>query len=497
MMKKIAIISVLMILGWNVQAQTWKERLEAMEDRVKAKTDQQQGSIDKRYNNQMRRLWLEAEVHGADMPYLSPKPVDKPSVNPDAPTPKYPTRELIIVPAPKPIPTEEANIPMDEPEELAPKSPLAEARLDGLEKTVETSFFGEDVSFRYDAQFKLDPMPVLSEQRIADAWLQMDASDSDMLVYQLQREGARRRLNDWGFFQLVNRTAYSFFPKDKNARTLFNWFVAIKAGYAASACYDRDKLYLLMPTNRTMYGQSYLKGKNGEKYYAIDLDGESTSLKQCRVFNGKYPEAKRVLNFDMRYSPRLSPRLKHKVFSFVYRGKTINVPVTVDKSLVYFYKTMPFFDLDLYMQAPLSNQAMKSLKAGLLPALKGLSEEEKVSLLLTFVQKAFAYKTDQQQFGEERYLFAEETLFYPYSDCEDRSVLFSKLVQELVGLETVGLIFPGHAATAVKFSKPVDGDRISYGGVRYTICDPTYINAKIGMLLPAARNKQARVIESR
>ena len=53
----------------------------------------------------------------------------------------------------------------------------------------------------------------------------------------------------------------------------------------------------------------------------------------------------------------------------------------------------------------------------------------------------------------------DEPLFYPYSDCEDHSVLFAYLVRELPGLEVIGLDYPGHVATAVRFS------RVSRGGL--------------------------------
>ena len=46
-----------------------------------------------------------------------------------------------------------------------------------------------------------------------------------------------------------------------------------------------------------------------------------------------------------------------------------------------------------------------------------------VNRLLRFVQTAFEYKTDEDQFNTENYLFPLETLHYPYSDCEDRSAL--------------------------------------------------------------------------
>jgi len=122
-------------------------------------------------------------------------------------------------------------------------------------------------------------------------------------------------------------------------------------------------------------------------------------------------------------------------------------------------------------------------------------QEEQVHFLLRFVQNAFAYKSDAHQFGGERYLFADETLFYPYSDCEDRSVLFAWLVRELVGLEVVGVMYPGHAATAVTFNRNVPGDYIMYRGKKFTLCDPTYVNATYGMILPEVRHSRARVVD--
>ena len=78
-----------------------------------------------------------------------------------------------------------------------------------------------------------------------------------------------------------------------------------------------------------------------------------------------------------------------------------------------------------------------------------------VNVLLRFVQTGFSYLTDSEQFGREKFMFPEETLSYPYSDCEDRSFLFAYLVSSLLGLDVIGLDYPGHVATAVKFSSPV------------------------------------------
>ena len=113
------------------------------------------------------------------------------------------------------------------------------------------------------------------------------------------------------------------------------------------------------------------------------------------------------------------------------------------------------------------------------------------------MQNAFPYKTDDEQFGREKYFFPEETLFYPFSDCEDRSILFAYLVSNLLGLDVVGLEFPGHAATAVRFNSDVRGDFIDYRNEKYIICDPTYVNANYGECMPQFKTVIPRIVRIR
>ena len=44
-----------------------------------------------------------------------------------------------------------------------------------------------------------------------------------------------------------------------------------------------------------------------------------------------------------------------------------------------------------------------------------------------FDRKVSEYGYDDEIWGKDRLFFADETIHYPFSDCEDRAILFSRL----------------------------------------------------------------------
>ena len=125
-----------------------------------------------------------------------------------------------------------------------------------------------------------------------------------------------------------------------------------------------------------------------------------------------------------------------------------------------------------------------SLKVSFEPLIKGKSQSEALDIILNFVQNAFKYQVDNKQFNREKVMFPSETIFYPYSDCEDRAILFSYIVKILLGMDVVGVKYPNHMATAVKIQEKIKGEYILNGKKAYIVADPTYINARIGMSMP-------------
>ena len=156
----------------------------------------------------------------------------------------------------------------------------------------------------------------------------------------------------------------------------------------------------------------------------------------------------------------------------------------------------PYVDFHFYAESALSDVFAKSVDRELCPVVQNQSQEEGVNTLLRFVQFAFVYQTDNEQFGRERWFFPEETIASRYSDCEDRAILFSQLVRRLLNMEVVLIYYPGkHLATAVKFDNPnTQGDYLTVDGKKFLICDPTYIGATLGMGMPSLKQVPIEVI---
>ena len=168
--------------------------------------------------------------------------------------------------------------------------------------------------------------------------------------------------------------------------------------------------------------------------------------------------------------------------------------MAINKNLMDFFNNYPRVSWEIQSYASLSPETKQALYPMLKKAIEGKNEAQAANILINFVQTGFSYKTDQDQFGYERPLFGDETFFYPYSDCEDRAILYSILIRDLMGLKVALVNYPGHLATAVYFKENAYGDYFTVAGKKFTVCDPTYIGANIGMTMPDMDNSQAKLI---
>ncbi|WP_278815868.1 hypothetical protein [Leyella stercorea] len=329
----------------------------------------------------------------------------------------------------------------------------------------------------------------MRENAIADAYEAMCKADYKALVDDCRKVKKELNLNDWGIFLFV-REASKTLCTDENAAVVMQQFLLNELGYKSKMARraDRNQMLLFVAADCQVYGHPYFT-KDGLNYYNL-TSNESCQFYMCQEDS---PKAKSKLNMQVNHAPALNAGMVNSVHK--NRLGSVAVSVDVPKSLMEFYGSMPQCDYSVYVNAEVNPSVASKVLSTLAPLVNGKGEAEAANLLINFVQTGFQYATDQEQFGYEKPFFVEELFYYPYCDCEDRSVLYSYLVRNLLKLDVVLLDYPNHIATAVCFNENVSGDFVTVGGKKYVVCDPTYIGASIGKAMPQFKNVAAKVLK--
>jgi hypothetical protein len=442
---------------------------------------------DREFTEFLKEHWRAIDLQQGVARDQTPKPVDIPVAKPKQPDPEPMTMPddapavVIIVPAPLPS------------EPLVPV-PVLPQQQRGMR--IQVDYFGTRLSFYYDPAFKHLGLQPLSKTALSRFWSELSKLDYEPLVEQIDNQAKALQLNDWGYAVMTNAITQRIYPESNNKQALLTWFLLTKAGYNSRVAYDQRQVYLLLPSEQQMFYVTFFRFDN-ERYYAVSFDGKRIKPGKVYTYDGHYPGAVKKLDMRIRKRAPMAENPEKRDLSFNYGGKHYAIEARYDPSRIDYLNTYPQLELQAYFLSKVGQVADSPLLQQLATAVDGMTELEAVNFLLKFVQHAFEYRTDEQQFGEENFLFPEETLYYPYSDCEDRSVLFAWLVTKLLDLEVVGLNYPGHVAAAVHLKQPVAGEYVMFNGKKFTVTDPTYFNATAGMAMPEYETMKPSVIPLR
>lgn len=406
-----------------------------------------------------------------------------PTAKPASPTAK-PTTPAAKPATPTPPTTPPAVVPVPTAKPSAPMSALYK---ESSEKQM-INYCGQRIYV--DKSLKgVCSIGNMREKAVADAYEAMCKADYKPLLADCRQLKKDLKLNDWGVFLFV-RDASNALCVDANASVVMQQFLLNELGYKSKMARraDRDQMLLFVATDCKMYGRPYFT-KDGLNYYNLTSD-ETCQFYMCQEDS---PKAKSSIDMQITNAPQLNSGMVNSVHK--NGAGTVAVSVDVPKSLMLFYKSMPQCDYSVYVNAKVNPAVADRLLSSLAPIVEGKSETEAANLLINFVQTGFKYATDQEQFGYEKPFFVEELFYYPYCDCEDRSVLYSYLVRNLLKLDVVLLDYPNHIATAVCFNENVSGDFVTVEGKKYIVCDPTYIGASIGKAMPQFKRVAAKVLK--
>lgn len=417
------------------------------------------------YSEFLRQAWDKME---GEKPITKPKtkPITPPVVKQDE-IKKPENKEIkyqgeITVPDPSPAPT--------------PIEPIKEVTVPHS-RYMTFSIYGTECKVRYNAANR----PYLKgsdENSVADFWDILSSSDeAELLIYDFIELRSRLSLCDWAFYKFAEAFSKKVYPDDSNAAVILHAYILTQAGYKLRFGYDKDsKIHMVVATENIVFDHIYWE-LDGMKYYLFE-ESDITSMNLCKVdFTSAKPmrlQADKENLFDENLSA--ARKLCSK------SCQDVEVNVSVNLNLISFYNEYPISSSDSdsvvaqwisYANTPLSEKVRETLYSQFRPLLTGKTELAAAEILLNFVQTAFVYKNDTETWGRERPFFAEECLHYPYCDCEDRSILFSHLIRDLLGLDVALIYSPGHLFTAVNFTDDIKGSHLFIGDRKFVICEPT------------------------
>lgn len=362
------------------------------------------------------------------------------------------------------------------------------------EEWVNFAFYGTPMKVRFGKDLAFS-VRSCTPDGIADAWELLSQSDYNNTIHDCLKLREEHKLGDWAYLQMLETMAEACVGKGNSAVMLMA-YVFCQSGYKMRFATESGQLHMLYSSKHTIYSKEYFV-LDGENFYVYG--GSAPRVDVCEA---SFPK-EQPLSLWISDAMNLAEKKTEERVLTSKRYPDMKITVSTNKNLIDFFDGYPVSMVGgnfmtkwaMYANMPLEEKISQSLLPQLREKINGLSKKEATERLLNWVQTAFVYEFDDKVWGYDRAFFAEETLYYPYCDCEDRAILFTRLVRDLLGLKCILVYYPGHLASAVCFaSEEVKGDYITLDGNRYVVCDPTYIGAEIGRTMSKMDNATATVM---
>ena len=417
------------------------------------------------------------------------KPQSKPAVQ----KPEIVKVETVIKAEPV-IPQPEPQIPV-------------EPRVEKANNYMTFSVFGTECKVRIgeNCRYKL---PNASTAAVADAIENVfPGQQFENLLYDCLQERKRHDFSDWAYYQMLLALTRQFYG-DSNEAVLCQAFLYSQSGYKMRLAHTSQKLYMLAATRHFIFNKQFYV-LNGENYFLLS-DNKVDQLGICEASFPKESSLSLQITASQQFAE--NPTMQRTITSRY--NEDFSFTISSNKNYIDFFGTYPSSTVNnnfmsrwaMYANTPLERGVKDQLYPPMKAKLKGLSQKEAVQQLLWWMHGAvdtegkikdancFLYNYDENVWGCDRPFFGEETLFYPYCDCEDRSVLLSHLVRDLLNLDVVLVYYPGHLAMAVNFTEPVKGDYVMLNGRKFIVCDPTFIGGRVGDTMTGMENESVTAI---
>ena len=393
----------------------------------------------------------------------------------------------------KPIEAVVVPVVLTVPPQPKPVNPIVENKVSMA--TSDFDFYGTPMKVRWGnaEKFKLNGT---SKKDISDAFLELTDKGYTNLVHDCLELRKEYKLCDWAYYKMLQNIAEKACGKGTNEAIFLQGVLLNQSGYQIRfALEDNSKLHIMSRMDGFPYDRGYLTA-DGKLFFLMD----GCKAKNLTVCDAAYP-GEQMMSLAVAEQPDLKKDLSDKR-TVISRFVNVSADMQMNKNLMDFYTDYPtsYDGKDMmtrwayYANTPVSSEVKDKVYPQLKQQIGNAPKLMAANMLLNWVQMGLTYAYDEKVWGYDRAFFAEESLFYPFCDCEDRSILFSHLIRDLLDLDVVLVYYPGHLYTAVCFNEDVTGDYIMVNGRKFTVADPTYYNANVGKTMSKMDNSKAKVI---
>lgn len=332
-------------------------------------------------------------------------------------------------------------------------------------------FYGDSVSISVD--FSIEDIDQVFNPSIQKTTFDnFNKTILDLINYKNKKE-----LNDWVYYQLVRKVSSIVCNKktNYNSYTQLKWLLMCKSGYDAKlVAFEKSYLFYIYSAEN-VYDIPYFIDNN-KQYICLNYHDfgkvkfANTSLK---ILNISFPEGVKSFSYKVTHLPDFkTSSFSEKRIEFNYKEKSYHFKIKLNIQVQQLFNNYPVVDFDTYFNIPFNKETYNSLIPFLKENIKNFNTKEGVDYLMNFTRHAFLYEDDLENFGKEKRLSPEQTLFSETSDCDDRAALFFYLIKEIYNIPMIAVLYPTHVTIAIQFEKN-DGSTILHNGRNYSICDPT------------------------
>lgn len=470
---------LLLLCSVTASAQSLEERYRSFSKAAKQTYSDFRREANVRYANFLAQAWqyygIDSAVHAPINQWIPPVLYESP-IEPEVPT-SMPCEY-----------NESASTEVSRPQ---PMTPIVENN----ERTnpIVITFYGTQMSFRYP-RFAPIKLTKVSEKQVARVWQELSEQGFDNLLFDCLQARDSFGLCDYAYGQMLRQLSEQILGPTNEA-VLLNAFLYAQSGYAMRLANTKEgKLYLLIGSKYLIFDQKAFKF---DDLYFYPMEEVPEGLLVCNHPFGNEQPMTLLISNDQQLASDSVKEITRK------SRMGISTTVSINKNLIDFYDHYPTGNLGgdvgsrlaIYANAPLEQSVQQSLYQTLHEVIDGHTQREAANKILNYVQTAFTYEYDEKVWGRDRAFFPLESLYYPYNDCEDRCILFSRLIRDLLHADVVLLYYPGHLSTAVEFNENIEGDYVMVDEHKYIVCDPTFIGASIGKSMPQFKKMTAKIIK--